>query len=381
MTYSGLTWDHPRGYDALAEAARRANAERRFPLVVWEKQPLEGFESAPISELAARHDLIVLDHPHIGEAMAEDCLIPLEDLYSGGLLEIWEAQSVGPSLASYRWEEKTYAIPLDVATQAMARRADRIADAPDTWEGVEALAAEQPVALSLGGPHAFLNLISMAAGEGHVVGGDEMLPDDAALSALARLGRLARAAPQGTGTLNPIGLLEAMARGDSIALIPLVFGYVTYSCPGYAPCKVSFSDTICAEGAKGGVLGGTGVGFSRRADPSPELLEHIAWLIREDTQTDFLPQFGGQPSARAAWESATVNEACGNFFAATRATAEKALLRPRFDGYIAFQSKASTLLREAFAESRREEKTLENLRGLWRVARSEARGPLDDERA
>ena len=82
MTYLGLTWDHPRGYDAPAEAARRVNADRAAPLITWDRQPLEGFESAPITDLTARYDLIVLDHPHIGEAVAERSLFPLEDLFS-----------------------------------------------------------------------------------------------------------------------------------------------------------------------------------------------------------------------------------------------------------------------------------------------------------
>ena len=64
----GLTWDHPRGYVALERAAERARAEGLD--LHWERQPLEGFESHPIEDLAERYDLIVLDHPHIG-----DCLL------------------------------------------------------------------------------------------------------------------------------------------------------------------------------------------------------------------------------------------------------------------------------------------------------------------
>ena len=87
MTFIGLTWDHPRGYDALAETARRVNEARLEPLIRWNKQPLEGFESAPIADLAAANDLLVMDHPHIGEAVAENCFLPLEDLYPADLIE------------------------------------------------------------------------------------------------------------------------------------------------------------------------------------------------------------------------------------------------------------------------------------------------------
>ena len=380
MTFVGLTWDHPRGYDALEEAARRVNAGRNKPLIFWEKQPLEGFESAPITDLAARHDLLVLDHPHIGEAVADDCLIPLEELFDADRIEVWRVNSIGSSLASYHWEGRTYALPLDVATQVMARRLDVVGAPPATWDEVEELAAKYPVALSLGGPHAILSLISFAAGEGQIIGGEEMLPDKAALPALESLQRIFDHAPRGSETLNPIQLLETMARSEEIVFVPLIFGYVTYAQPGYAAHLLTFSDTIRAPGGYGGVLGGTGVGISRRTTPTQDLLDHVAWLMDLRTQTEFLPAHGGQPSASVAWADLSVNVASGNFYAETAATAETALLRPRFDGYIAFQTRASDVLRSAFAERRDLEKTLNHIRTLWRDARQFARGELDDKR-
>ena len=377
MTFRGLTWDHPRGYDALAEAERRVNDEQSTPLIHWEKQPLEGFESAPIAYLAAAHDLIVLDHPHVGEAVAEKCLIPLEELYSPAQLSAWEQECVGPSLSSYHWAGKTWAVPLDVATQVVARRPDLIPAAPTTWKDMEGIAETLPVALSLAGPHAFLTLISMAASMGAKIGGSDLVAEEFAIPALAQMRRLVGRAPQGSAGLNPIHLLETMANSDEIALAPLVFGYVTYARSGYAPHTLAFSDTPRAEGGRGGVLGGTGIGFSRRATPTAELLAHVAWLMDARTQTEFFPKFGGQPSARAAWNDPSVNEDRGGFYQDTLATAETALLRPRFDGYIAFQTRAATQIRAALSSHQDEHDTLIALRALWRQARDTARGPLD----
>jgi multiple sugar transport system substrate-binding protein len=380
VTWHGLTWDHPRGYDALAEAARRVNAGRDTPLICWDKQPLEGFESAPITDLTARYDLVVLDHPHIGEAVAENCLIPLEDVFAPRQIAAWAAESVGPSFRSYCWGGRHWALPLDVATQVMARRPDRIATAPDSWDAVEEIARDLPVALSLGGPHAFLNLMSMAGAEGDVIGGPDMLTDAVALSAIARLGRLARQAPTGTQAMNPIALLESMARGDDIALVPLVFGYVTYARAGHAPHRLAFSDTICRAGGRGGVLGGTGIALSARRRPDAALLDHIASLMDLKTQGGMIPEFGGQPSARSAWTTAAVNRAWGDFYRTTLTTAERALLRPRFDGFPAFTNAASAHLRDAFERAEDPEHILAALRQLWRDARTRARGALDDDR-
>ncbi|WP_306142852.1 extracellular solute-binding protein [Roseibium sp. MMSF_3412] len=380
MTFLGLTWDHPRGYDALAEAARQVNSGRASPLIHWEKQPLEGFESAPIAELAAGHDLLVLDHPHIGEAVAEGCLVPLEDLFSRETLEAWEKQSVGPSLASYRWQEKTWALPLDVATQVMVRRADRLAAPPVDWDAISDLAKTHPVAQSLAGPHAFLTLISMAAGEGAWAKGDMLLPGEIAEAQLEVMQKLFELRPRGSETLNPIALSETMSATEDVILVPLIFGYVTYaqSRPGGAP--LAFSDTLRKPDGAGGVLGGTGIGFTRRRAPDRALLAHIAWLMKPDTQSGMIPNFGGQPSARSAWQDPAVDAAWGAFYSGTLATAENALLRPRFDGYIAFQTKAAEIIRQALADRQDPSNTLNALRQVWRAARAGARGDLDDRR-
>ena len=379
MTFIGLTWDHPRGYNALAETARRTNETRAEPLIHWNKQPLEGFESAPITTLAEQNDLLVMDHPHIGEAVAEDCFIPLEELYSADQLQAWQRDSVGPSAASYRWGGKTWALPLDVATQVMARRVDRMAKPPTDWTEVTAAARRLPVAQSLAGPHAVLTLMSMVAGSDGKVGGPDFLSDAKGAAALDIMHRLYARRPTGSERLNPIGLLEAMAGSEDIALVPLVFGYVTYAAPGHAANTLGFSDTIRASDGKGGVIGGTGIAFSRRCKPTPELLAHVASLLSAQTQIETFPAFGGQPSARAAWQDADVNHAWGDFYRNTLTTAETALLRPRFDGYIAFQTAAGERIRAALERREEPETTLAILRTLWLRARHDARGLLDDQ--
>ncbi|MER6941057.1 sugar ABC transporter substrate-binding protein, partial [Nocardioides sp. NPDC000441] len=74
-TFRGLTWDHPRGRDALVAAAEASDLD-----LTWDVHPLSGFESTPIEEIAADYDLVVLDHPHLGDALAQGCLRPFDDL-------------------------------------------------------------------------------------------------------------------------------------------------------------------------------------------------------------------------------------------------------------------------------------------------------------
>lgn len=369
--FHGLTWDHPRGYRALEAAAEKSDG-----LLRWSRQPLEGFESHPIVDLAARFDLLVLDHPHIGEAVAHNCLQPLEAHFDADEIAVWDRGSIGATLASYRWEGSHYALPLDVAMQVMARDPDTVVAAPDSWDEVMAVAERSPVAISVAGPHAVLTFLSLCISLGEEPGGEELIGDAAGREALELLRRLAARAPAGSRDMNPIALLEAIARRAGIVLVPLVFGYVNYTVASGDRSRVAFSNAPRLGARRGSVLGGTGIGITSGTQPDRPLLDHLRWLMSKSAQQGFIPQHDGQPSSRAAWESQSVNAAWGDFYRDTRETAEQAWVRPRFDGYIAFQTAAAALIREALGDATPAFTIIGRLRGLWQAARAVARGPL-----
>jgi len=356
MRYRALTWDHPRGYNALAAAAARLDEARDGLAIAWDKQPLEGFEEHPIGDLCARYDLVVLDHPHIGEAVAQRCLVPLEDLFPEDEIAAWERDSIGPSLASYRFDGRHWALPLDAATQVTAYRADLTGGpAPRSWDGVAALSERVPVALSLAGPHACLSFLSMATAFGEppaVADPDRLVSTETGKRVLDLMALLAGRTPDTVRGRNPIGLLAHMARHDDVALCPLVYGYVTYAAPADPTDKaITFADAprATADGRPGSTLGGTGIGVSIRCDVTPALRDHLRWLLGAEAQDRFIPDHDGQPSRRAAWHDDGVNARWGGFYRNTAATLEAAYVRPRHDGYIAFQAAASAILRDGLA--------------------------------
>jgi multiple sugar transport system substrate-binding protein len=367
--FSGLTWDHPRGRAALEAGAREWAGRLEL---AWDVHPLEGFESSPIEELAERYDLIVLDHPHLGDALAHGSLRPVDELFEAAELEAWAADSVGPSLDSYRLAGHLWALPLDAATQVSARRAELVPEAPETWDDVLELSRRRPVALSLAGPHAFLTFCSVAVALGEepsAEGEETLLSRETGRLVLRILSELAARRPAGSERLNPIAMLRAMTDADDIAYCPLVYGYVNYSRPG-SPRTVTFGDAPAGSpgGRRGSTIGGTGMAVSTRCTPTPELLAHIRWLMDRDTQRTFIPQHDGQPSARGAWTDPTVDEAAGAFYGGTLATMEQSWVRPRFAGYVGFQSEASALLRESLADGPPAEDTLDRLDTLYRQA-------------
>ena len=167
-----------------------------------------------------------------------------------------------------------------------------------------------------------------------------------------------------------------MTATDEIAYLPLVYGYVTYSSP-----VLRFADAPAAlpGGRRGSTIGGTGIAVSRRAEVTPELVAHIAWLMSDETQRHFIPRHAGQPSARSAWTDAEVDRAASGFYGATLATIESSWVRPRYAGYIPFQSAASALVREVVAGALPVAEGLERLRSAFRVsarARSAATEPV-----
>ncbi|GAA4346009.1 extracellular solute-binding protein [Microbacterium rhizosphaerae] len=369
--YRGLTWDHPRGRTALRAAAERLS-QRSADRLSWDAHPLEGFESTPIEGLAREYDLIVLDHPHLGDALEHDCLRPLDELFPAGELAAWAAATVGPSFASYSMAGRTWALPLDAATQVAARRADLLPAAPTTWtEALELARASGAVAPSLAGPHAFLTWCSIAAGLGTFPAGDDLFPHDVAREAFDILRELATHAPPGTAQLNPIELLERLSTTDDVHYVPLVYGYVTYA-TGERP--VSFGAPPHAGGRIGSTLGGTGIAITRRTAPSAALLDHLRWLMSAEAQTEFIPRHEGQPSARAAWTSPALEAWSGGFYRDILTTIEDAWVRPRFPGFVAFQSAASALLRDALVPDTDADpdRTLDRLEQTLRAARRRA---------
>jgi multiple sugar transport system substrate-binding protein len=362
----GITWDHPRGYVVLAELERLdATADIRYGAVpaplTWDRQPLTGFESRPIADLARRYDLLVIDHPGLGTATA--ALHPIDELFSPSELAAWADAAVGASFGAYRYAGHQWALPLDAAAQICVIRPG-LMDArpsPATWQEVATAARELPVTLVLGGPHALLTLLAMCAAQGEppVAESDDGSPAggfaqdgaarDAVLAALDLLADVCARIDLGLAAGNPISVLEAMAAGDAVACCPLVYGYVTYSEPSRRPHRLTACDAPAWQpsGRLGSVLGGTGVAVSRRVggEAIPAAGAHVRRLLAEPVQAELAPRAGGQPALRVAWESDTVNAACGGFYRHTRRTLDQAWVRPRFPGWIAFQDQGSAVVR------------------------------------
>ncbi|MDB5271624.1 MAG: hypothetical protein JWP58_4664, partial [Hymenobacter sp.] len=170
ITLKGMTWDHPRGYDPLRACADLWQ-QTAGVAIDWDRRSLQDFESFPVDELARQYDLIVIDHPHVGQITREACLLSFDDARVAHIA----AASVGPSFESYRWQSRQWALPIDVAAQVQAWNPRRLAAAPKDWSGVLALARAGRVALPMRAPHSLMCLYTLCAQRGapaHTAGSD-----------------------------------------------------------------------------------------------------------------------------------------------------------------------------------------------------------------
>lgn len=332
----GMTWDHPRGYEPLLACS--LEWERRTGVAVeWDRHSLQDFEAYPTADLARRYDLIVVDHPHVGQAAAQGCLAAFDGPTSP------RDASVGPSAASYVWRGRAFARPIDAACQVSAWVATVGDDAPRTWADVEALARKRLVAWPLKPPHAFLSFCTLVAGKVARNPSEGLFDPDGGERALDAMRKVAALLDPRMHEMDPIDVLEQMGGGASgVVFAPVVFGYVSYAQPGFRTRRIKFGDLPARpDGGHGGsVLGGTGIAVSALGDRREQATLFANWLASAEAQL-LAGLAGGQPASSAAWEDAELNTASGDFYAGTRRTIEASWVRPRHAGFIGFQYVAS----------------------------------------
>lgn len=348
----GMTWDHPRGFDPLV-ACSDLYRTRTGVEIAWEKRSLQDFESYPVEELARAYDLIVIDHPHIGQVVGENCLVPLDVPERTQELDTLADASVGPSFPSYAWQGRQWALPVDAASQVQAYRPDRL-DGPATdLDSVMALAREGHVLLPLKAPHTLMTFYSLAANMGtSCSAGDQLIARNGGMAVYETLAELVSHIDPVNFDLDPIDALERLAHADSReALSPYIFGYVSYARDGFRNAPIRFADVPAVNGAepRGAVIGGTGMAVSAYCQNCDAAIDFAFWITSADVQAGPYAEAGGQPGHRKAWESEAVNTPVHGFFSDTLRTLDQSYLRPRFDGYMPFQDAASRRLSDGLA--------------------------------
>ncbi len=374
ITLKGMTWEHRRAVDPLR--ATLAGFQTRHPGidVEWASRPLAGFEFEPVGELARRYDLIIFDHPFVGEVAEQGCLRPLDDIVTGA-----EASFIGPSLATYHYGGAIWGLPVDAACQVAVSRPDLMArlkaDVPRTWDEVLRLgemAASHGLRLAIGleGVHALMTFFTLMAGMGTpcaVDPGEPFCDRAAARDALQRLRNLVDLCPPEIFTWSSIGLHEAMATRDDLVYCPAVYCYATYAeADRVRPLRFHDLPGVNDRVPRGSTIGGTGLGIAASCRHPEAALAYARYLMEPSTQAAFAAHHG-QPARIECWHDPDIDARFGGGFSATRTTMELAWTRPRYAGYLTFQAKAGPLVERHLRGELTAELLLNQLEALHHV--------------
>lgn len=366
----GKTWNHERGLAPLIASTKMYEKLHPDVEVVWEAHSLQDFASFSIVELAARYDLMVLDHPHLGAATEAGALVALDTIASRQQLAELAACSVGPSYDSYFLHGHLWALPIDAAAQVAAFRPDLVDedDVPRSWKQVEEMARRGLVLWPLKPIDALCSFFTLAANRGTpcVDGSGHFIAEPDAVVVLEAMADVAAHVPAECHDWDPIFALDALASQDSAAYIPLTFGYSNYSRstgPG-EPLRFANLPSLGNQGPVGSLLGGAGLAVSARSENRDHAVQYALWLASAEVQRTSYVVNGGQPGNSVAWEDEEANRLTDDFFRRTRRTLDASWLRPRAAGFIDFQDAAGQVVSDYLQGRGPATRTAQILRGL-----------------
>ncbi len=375
-TLRGIAWNHSRGFSSIVATAQRFEELHPDVSIVWEKRSLQAFADASMAQLAARFDLIIMDHPHTALAATEGLLLPYEDWLPAEFLADQAANPVGGSNESYRFLGQQWTLATDAATPIATWRPDLMVKhnltPPQTWEEVLELARRGFVTVSAFPIDVLMHSYMFTAAHGHEpFSGDCIAPDDVLAQALAEIRRLVELCDPACLSRNPIRTHEWMSQADDprAAYCPFAYGYSNYSRPRYAKNLLKAGGLVTFNGRRlRSTLGGAGVAVSSRSKHPRAAMDFAMFTASPEVQKGIYFQGGGQPGHRAAWLDESVNAANTNFFQDTLQTLDEALLRPQSPGYMAFQDAATPSAHDCIAGKSKPIDAARELNRLYRVA-------------
>jgi multiple sugar transport system substrate-binding protein len=353
MKIKGITWNHPRGYQPLRAIAEKWSAGTGIDFQ-WDVRTLKEFGDMPVEMLVDLYDLIIIDHPYMGEAASKALLLPLEDYLPESFFAAQAAESVGFSYNSYEWNGQHYALPVDAAAQVAVIRNDLTDEIgwqpPASTSQLVTVAAKLPKGKFIAVPACptdiwcvFLTLsVQHKGGEVFTKAG---IDEASGRYALEQLQQWRTFLHPDSFQMNPIQMMDRMTTENEIVYSPFTFGYTNYARKTATGTRLVFMDA--PRGVNGNVstvLGGAGIAVSSRSanrDVGMNFIRHV--LDPEIQRTDYYIH-GGQPAHLSAWTDAACNADCGGFFINTLYTLQHAYKRTGVPGFNKFQEAAADLI-------------------------------------
>lgn len=362
----GMTWDHVRGRDCLIQS-NDLLIQKCGISVTWDARSLLAFGDQHISEFYNDYDLMIIDHPHVPDAVHADAVIPFEELVTASQLDLLEATSVGASHDSYLYQGKHWALAIDTAAQVSAFRPDKAERSPVFWHEVFALAKKKELLWAHKPVDAFSTFATLMAQKGHPLEGTSRFIDqEMAFEVLEFMVELASLVPDFCATSNPIDIAEVLSGTDDYAYGICMYGYSNYSREGFRKQILIYDDLPSFDGrATGSQLGGAGVAVSSKSKNPKAAAEAAMLLSLPEIQATTYGLAGGQPGNLIAWKDQLLNEVSNNFFRNTLRTLENAWVRPRVLGWPDVQYQSSLIIHKCLVEKKVSKKDVEEIASTY----------------
>ena len=346
-----MTWDHPRGLDCLVQS-NDLLVEKCGISITWDARSLLAFGDQPIAEFYRDYDLMVIDHPHVPDAVHEKAVVAFEDLASQSELDLLAATSVGQSHHSYCYQNRHWALALDTAAQVSAFRPDKADRSPVFWHEVIEIAKTHQLLWAHKPVDAFSTFATLLAQKGSPIEGNSKYIDrEVAREVLEFMVELAALVPEFCAASNPIEIAEVLSGSDEYAYGVCMYGYSNYSRANFRKNVLVYDDVPSFDGlATGSQLGGAGIAVSAASRDPQSAGKAARLLCLPEIQATTYGLYGGQPGNLVAWKNNILNRCSANFFRNTLRTLEGAWVRPRVLGWPEVQYQSSLVIHKCLVE-------------------------------
>jgi multiple sugar transport system substrate-binding protein len=361
----------------------------------WDKRSLQDFADFPIETLAETYDLVMIDHPSVGTCELQRCFIPLDELLAARTLETLAGQSVGHSHRSYNYNGHHLALAIDAASHVSAYRPDLLQrhdlTVPRSWEQVVNLAqhlhraGEAAMAVPLIPVDCLMCFYTLCASAGEdpfSLDDQRVVSRETGLRVLDLMRQVLPLLHPESLNWNPIQVLDRMSSTDELIYCPWLFGYSNYARTGYASFQCQFTNIPTLNGglSKGAILGGAGLAVTSKCKNPSVAADYASFVASAECQRTIYFESGGQPGNIEAWRDPAVNRVSNNFFLNTLETLTHSYLRPRYPGYIHFQTQAGLLVHNYLKTGGDAGHLLEELDHLHRLTRNSVHSSKGNER-
>lgn len=348
----GLAWDHRRCWGPLDASVEPYCAAHPGLEIEWDRRSLYEFGEGALDPVLAAYDLVVFDHPFIGDIARGHLMVPFDTYLSDEQRSFFERDSVGSSWRSYAKDGHQWALPIDAACQVASYRPDLLAaygKVPSTLDEVVELGRRlrkdgKWLGLPLVPTDAMCLLLTLTDPRED---GEEFFGRDEVVRAIGQLRELAALSHPDSPKWNPIRCYDHMIASDDVVYVPFAFGYVNYASKPGAP-HLLFAD-VPTPASAGALLGGAGIGVSAQSRHRQAAVDYALFLCSPEYQRGDYVMAGGQPGSLSAWKDETVNGLTRDFFKATLRTIQSSYLRPTHPGFIAFFRECAPLVAAAIA--------------------------------